>query len=158
MAQQEPYKEPVAALRCFQGIDTTTAMTIVAELHDFRRFQSPRELMAYLGLVPSEHSSSERRRLGSITKAGNSHVRRLLIESAWHYRHPPRLGPKLILRRQGQSTAVIAIADKAAQRLYRRFTRLQARGKPLPKVAVAIARELVGFVWSVVYPASSKLA
>ena len=158
VAQQEPYKEPVAALRCFQGIDTTTAMTIVAELHDFRRFQSPRELMAYLGLVPSEHSSSERRRLGSITKAGNSHVRRLLIESAWHYRHPPRLGPKLILRRQGQSTAVIAIADKAAQRLYRRFTRLQARGKPLPKVAVAIARELVGFVWSVVYPASSKLA
>jgi len=157
-AQEQPYKEPVAALRCFQGIDTVTAMTLAAELHDFRRFQSPRQLMAYLGLVPSEHSSSESRRLGSITKAGNCHARRVLIESSWHYRHPPRVGPKLRGRRQGQSAAVIAIADKAAQRLHRRFTRLQARGKPLPKVAVAIARELVGFLWSVIYPASARTA
>ncbi len=155
-AQEDPYRERVAALRCFQGIDTVTAMTLVAELHDFRRFQSARELMGYLGLVPSEHSSSDRRRLGSITKAGNSHARRALIESSWHYRHPPRLGAALRKRREGQAAAVIAIADKAAQRLHRKYWKLQARGKPMPKVVVAVARELVGFLWAVLYPASVR--
>ena len=156
VAQKEPYQKPVAALRCFQGIDTVTAMTLVAELHDFRRFQSPRELMAYLGLVPSEHSSSERRRLGSITKAGNSHVRRVLIESAWHYRHAPQLGERLRKRREGQPADVIAVADRAALRLHRRFGRLNARGKPIAKVVVAIARELVGFLWAVLSPMSAR--
>jgi len=153
-AQKEPYRERVSALRCFQGIDTVTAITVVAELHDFRRFQSPRELMGFLGLVPSEHSSSERRSLGSITKAGNTHARRALIESSWQYRHPPRLGEVLRKRREGQPAAVIAIADKAAQRLHRKFVKLDARGKPRPKIAVAVARELAGFVWAVLYPAS----
>ena len=153
-AQQDPYRERVGALRCFQGIDTVTAITVVAELHDFRRFQSARDLMGFLGLVPSEHSSGESRRRGSITKAGNTHARRVLIESAWHYRHPPRLGASLRKRRAGQAATVIAIADKAAQRLHRRFRRLQARGKPMPKVVVAVARELVGFLWAVLYPAS----
>jgi transposase len=155
-AQEDPYRERVAALRCFQGIDTVTAITVVAELHDFRRFQSPRELMGFLGLVPSEHSSSDSRRLGSITKAGNSHARRVLIESSWHYRHPPRLGVNLRKRREGQAAAVIAIADKAAQRLHRKYRKLQARGKPMPKVVVAVARELVGFLWAILYPASAQ--
>ncbi len=153
-AQKDPYRERVGALRCFPGIDTVTAVTVVAELHDFRRFQSPRELMGFLGLVPSEHSSSDSRRLGSITKAGNGHARRVLIESAWHYRHAPHLGPTLRKRREGQPAAVIAIADKAAQRLHRKFGRLDARGKPRPKIVVAVARELVGFLWAVLYPAS----
>lgn len=155
-AEQDPYREPVAALRCFQGVDTVTAVTLVAELHDFKRFQSPRELMGYLGLVPSEDSSSERRRLGSITKAGNSHARRVLVESAWHYRHPPRVGQALRKRREGQSGHVIAVADKAAQRLHRKFGKLQAKGKAMGKVVVAVARELVGFLWAAVYPMSAK--
>lgn len=154
--EQDPYREPVAALRCFQGIDTITAVTLVAELHDFRRFQSPRELMGYLGLVPSEHTSSEKRRLGSITKAGNSHARRVLVESAWHYRHPPRVGKGLRKRREGQPGQVIAIADKAAQRLHRKFGKLQGKGKAIGKVVVAVARELVGFLWAAIYPMSVK--
>jgi len=92
--------------------------------------------------------------LGSITKAGNGHARQVLIESAWHYRHAPHLGPTLRKRREGQPAAVIAIADKAAQRLHRKFGRLDARGKPRPKIVVAVARELVGFLWAVLYPAS----
>jgi transposase len=155
-AQKDPYREQVAALRCFQGIDTVTAVTVVAELHDFRRFQSPRELMGFLGLVPSEHSSSDSRRLGGITKAGNGHARRVLIESAWHYRHAPHLGATLRKRREGQPGTVIAIADKAAQRLHRKFAKMDARGKPRPKIVVAVARELVGFLWAVLYPASAQ--
>jgi transposase len=155
---QDPYREPVGALRCFQGINTTTAVTLVAELHDFRRFQSPRELMGYLGLVPSEDSSSERRRLGSITKAGNSHARRVLVESAWHYRHPPHIGLGLRKRREGQESSVIAIADKAAQRLHRKYRKLHARGKPVTKIVVAVARELVGFLWAALYPMSTRVA
>lgn len=156
--KQDPYREPVAALRCFSGIDTTTAATLVAELYDFGRFRSPRELMSYLGLVPSEHSSSESRRLGGITKAGNSHVRRVLVESSWHYRHRPYIGEKLRKRREGQESGVIAIANKAALRLHRKFRRLHERGKPITKVVVAVARELVGFLWAVLYPMSVKTA
>lgn len=147
LAQQDPYREPVGWLRCFRGIDTVTAMILVTELHDFRRFQSPRHLMAYLGLTPSEHSSSDKRRLGSITKAGNSHVRRVLVETSWHYRHRPGVGKALRQRRQEQPGRVIALADKAQQRLCRRYHRLAERGKPVNKVIVAVARELVGFLW-----------
>ena len=105
-----PFATPVGWLRCFRGVDTVTALSLVAELHGIERFPSPRELMAYLGLVPSEHSSSERPRRGAITKAGNSHARRLLVEASWHYRHPPRVGVALKERRKGQPAAVIAIA------------------------------------------------
>lgn len=146
---QEPYREPVAWLRCFRGIDTVTAVSLVAELHDFRRFTSPRQLMSYLGLVPRESSSGERERRGPITKAGNGHVRRLLIEAAWHNRHRPAIGLPLKQRRQGQPARVIAIADRAQQRLYRRSTRMTFKGKPSQVVVVAMARELVGFIWSV---------
>ena len=155
---EDPYREPVGWLRCFRGIDTVTAITIVAELHDPRRFQSPRDLMAYLGLVPSEHSSGDRRRRGGITKAGNSHVRRVLIEAAWHYRHRAAVGVKLRQRRHGQSPRVIAIADRAQQRLCRRYHRLTELGKPPNKVVVAVARELVGFIWAVLNPANQQPA
>jgi transposase len=145
------YAEPVGALRCFRGIDTITATTIVTELYSFSRFTSPRGLMAFLGLVPSEHSSSDSRRQGSITKAGNGHVRRVLVEAAWHYRHRPSVA-SLKRRREGQPPRVVAIADKAMQRLHRRFSRMTAKGIPSTKVAVAIARELVGFVWAALQP------
>jgi transposase len=153
ISREAPWGEPVAALRCFRGIDTLTAITIVAELHGFGRFASPRGLMAFLGLVPSEASSGERRRLGSITKAGNGHVRRVLIEAAWSYRHRPNI-KTLSKRRAGQPLRVIAVADRAMVRLHRRYTQMTARRKPAPKVVTAIARELVGFIWAVLYPMS----
>ncbi len=154
IAATEPYREPVAWLRCFRGIDTLTAILILAELHDFRRFQSPRALMAYVGLVPGEDSSGEKHRRGRITRTGNALVRRLLVETAWHYQHRPSVGVALTRRRKGQPTRVIAIADKAQQRLCRRFRRLAEHHKPAPKIAVAIARELAGFLWAVLQPAS----
>lgn len=148
LALESPIAQPVAWLRCFRGIDTVTAMTIVTELHDFRRFQSPRQLMSYLGLVPSEHSSSDKVRRGAITKTGNAHVRRVLVEAAWHYRYYPRVAKALAQRRKNQPGAVIAIADEAQRRLYKRFCRLQEKGKPRTKVVTAVARELVGFIWA----------
>jgi transposase len=154
IAQTDPYREPVAWLRCFRGIDTLTAIVILAELHDFRRFQSPRALMAYLGLVPGEDSSGERHRRGRITRTGNTLVRRLLVETAWHYQHRPAVGVALARRRKEQPGRVIAIADKAQQRLCRRFRTLAAEHKPTPKIVVAIARELAGFVWAALQPAA----
>jgi transposase len=152
IADTEPYRERVGWLRCFRGIDTLTAILILAELHDFRRFQSPRALMAYLGLVPGEHSSGEKHRRGRITRTGNALVRRLLVETAWHYQHRPSIGVGLRRRRKGQPGRVIAIADKAQQRLCRRFRRLIEQHKPASKVAVAIARELAGFLWAALQP------
>jgi transposase len=147
-ADSECFREPVGWLRCFRGIDTVTALTVVAELHGIERFTSPRQLMAYVGLVPSEHSSSERTRRGGITKAGNSHARRVLIEATWHYRHPPRVSPALTKRRRDQPAAVIAIAEKAQQRLYRRQRHLALHGKTATQAVVAGARELTGFIWA----------
>jgi transposase len=151
LSREPRYAMPVAVLRCFRGFDTVTATTIVVELHTFHRFPSPRRLMAFVGLVPSEHTSGSRRRLGAITKTGNGHVRRLLIEAAWNYRHPPRVGT-LARRRKGQPARVIALADRAMQRLYRRYIRLTLRGVPPQKAVVAVARELVGFVWAALSP------
>ena len=148
-SQCEPYREAVGRLRCFRGIDTVTAVTIVAELHGFERFESPRKLMAYLGLVPSEHSSGTKRQQGAITKAGNTHVRRMLAEAAWHYRHKPNEGVKLRMRRKGQPGWVISVADKAQARLHRRYWRMLARGKAPNVATIAVARELVGFIWDV---------
>jgi len=152
---QEPYREPVAWLRCFKGIDTVTAVSLIAELHDFRRFRSARELMSYVGLVPSEHSSGDRERRGSITKSGNRHVRRLLVEAAWHHRHRPGLSAPLRLRREGQPARVLAIADRSQERLCARFRRMTARGTCQPKTIVAMARELVGYLWAVLHPAAA---
>lgn len=158
IATREPYREPVGWLRCFRGIDTLTAIGIVAELHDFRRFASAPALMAYLGLVPGEASSGEKHRRGRITKTGNALARRLLLESAWHYQHRPGVGVALARRRNGQPTRVIAIADNAQQRLCRRFRKLAAAHKPTPKIAVAIARELAGFIWAALQPVATPVA
>ena len=158
IAETEPYREPVGWLRCFRGIDTLTAMLILAELHDVRRFASAPALMAYLGLVPGEDSSGEKHRRGRITRTGNALVRRLLVETAWHYQHRPSVGVALTRRRQGQPGRVVAIADKAQHRLCRRFRTFAAEHKPPAKIAVAIARELAGFIWAALQPVSTPAA
>ena len=112
----DPHREPVGWLRCFRGIDTLTAILLLAELHDVQRFPKARALMAYLGLVPGEYSSGGRHRRGPITKTGSTLARRLVVEAAWHYRHRPGVGPTLAPRRSGQPGRVIALADKAQQR------------------------------------------
>jgi len=152
-AEREPYAEAVGLLRCFRGIDTLTAMTLVAELHDFGRFESPRALMSYLGLVPGEHSSGGKHRRGPITKTGNKHVRRVLIEAAKHARKKPSVGMALKRRRENQPDDVIRMADKAQSRLHRRYWHLvNAGNKNANKATVAVARELVGFLWATLYP------
>lgn len=147
----------VYALMSLRGVDQLVATTLVAELGDFRRFAHPRELMGYLGLVPSEHTSGERRRLGAITKTGNTHARRVLIEAAWNYRFPARITYSLQKRQEKQPAHIRAIAWRAQLRLNHRYRGLRARGLQHNKICVAIARELAGFVWNIgqhvtVYP------
>ena len=144
----EPLRPRVQRLRCFRGIDDLTALTIAAELGDARRFASAPRTMAFVGLVPSEHSSGTRQARGAITKTGNAHLRRVLVEAAWHYRHRPFIGAALRRRQHGAPAAVIAHAWTAQQRLYRRYHRLAARGKPTQHIITAVARELTGFVWA----------
>lgn len=152
IAESDDYRERVGWLRCFRGINIVSAMTILSELHDIRRFPAPGPLMAYLGLVPTESSSGERHRRGGITCAGNRHVRRILIEAAWHYRHKPRVGAELARRRIGQPPAMVALADRAQRRLCRRYRRMEERNKHRTKIVVAIARELTGFLWAALTP------
>jgi transposase len=148
LAQSEPYRAAVAALRCFRGIDTLTAITVLTEIFDFGRFDSPRALMAYWGVTPSEDSSGEKRRPGGITKTGNRRVRRILTETAWHYRHPHRVSKALTARRQDQPAWAVDLADRAGQRLYRRYRHLVERGKAAPLAVMAVVRELAGFLWA----------
>jgi transposase len=145
----EPLRTRVQRLRCFRGVDDLTALTIAAELGDPRRFPTAPSTMAYVGLVPSEHSSGAKRARGAITKTGNAHLRRVLVEAAWHYRHKPFVGAAIRRRQCGAPEAAIARAWMAQQRLYRRYHRLAARGKPSQQVNTAVARELTGFVWAV---------
>ncbi|MEX1140723.1 MAG: IS110 family transposase [Thermoleophilaceae bacterium] len=145
-----PWAPTVARLRCLRGIDTLTAVGLVGEIGDITAFAHPKQLASYLGLVPSEHSSGERRRQGSITKAGSSHARRLLVEAAWHYRRPPRISLTLQRRQAGQGPAAIDAAWRAQLRLHRRWAHLDgARAKKRTTVAVAVARELACFVWEI---------
>lgn len=139
----------VQAWMSLRGIDFVAAVTLVAELGDLRRFAHPRELMGYLGLVPSEHSSGKTRRLGEITKTGNGHARRLLIEAAWNYRFPARISAELERRQQTQPPLIRDIAWRAQRRLCSRYRRLSARHLHQNKVCVAIARELTGFIWDI---------
>jgi transposase len=148
IALEPAYREAVGRLCAFKGIATHAAMVLVSEIGDFRRFERPGQLMAYLGLVPSEHSSGERQRLGAITKAGNSRCRHVLVQAAWSYRHPPRLGAPLRRRHEGQPAGVITHSWKAQHRLHKRFRQLEYR-KNSRIAAVAVARELAGFVWAV---------
>ena len=148
LAQTAPYRVAVGALRCFRGIDTRTAFGLVTELHSIEHFDRASGLMAFVGLVPSEASSGERQQRGAITKAGNGHVRKLLIEAAWHARHKPAIPVALRKRREGQPPEIVARADVAQRRLHRRYWRLVERGKPTTVAATAVARELTGFVWA----------
>jgi transposase len=149
LATRAPWAAPVARLRCFRGIDTLTALTVLVEVCDFRRFGAPRPCMSFVGLVPREGSSGGKERRGSITKTGNAHLRRVLLEAAWHYQHRPGLSTALRARRAGQAAGVVALAEQAEIRLHRRFTRLVARGKLSVVAATAVARELCGFLWAV---------
>jgi len=139
----------VHALQALRGMALVAAATLVAELGDITRFANPRQLMAYLGLVPSEHSSGGMRRQGGITKAGNGAARRMLIEAAWSYRFPARISREQLLRQEGQAKPIRDTAWKAQERLCRRYRKLARAGKPPTVVVAAIARELAGFVWAI---------
>lgn len=139
----------VQALQAMRGVQLIAAMTLVAELQDFLRFENPRQLMAYVGLVPGEHSSGPKRRQGSITKAGNSVARRMLVEVAWQYQHSPRVSPILATRQDQLPKEITDIAWKAQLRLNAKFKRLVARRVMKTKAVVAVARELAGFVWAI---------
>jgi len=138
----------IRRLQCFRGISIHSAMVLATEIVDWRRFERPAQLACYLGLVSREESSGDRQRLGSITKAGNSHCRHVLVQAAWSYRHRPQTSVDLKRRQQGQPPAVITHAWKAQQRLHQRFNHLAYRKRPQIAV-VAVARELVGFLWAV---------
>jgi transposase len=144
----DPLRARVERLRCFRGIDDLTALTIAAELGDPRRFPNAPSLMAFTGLIPSEHSSGAKQARGPITKTGNAHLRRVLVESAWHYRHHPFIGHALRGRQHGAPRGGIDHAWLAQRRLHRRYRRLAARGKPKQRIVTAVARELTGFLWA----------
>jgi transposase len=149
VAAAGPHTELIGRLRCLRGIDTLTAVGLVCEVGDFTRFKTAEQFMSFVGLVPSERSSGEGRRQGSITKAGSSHARRLLVESAWHARRRPTIGYELARRHRDQDPAVLERAWRCQQRLHRRWSRMAGRGKPHQKIVVACARELAGFIWAI---------
>jgi transposase len=142
-------KAVTSGLQALRGVAKLSAVTLAVEIGSFSRFQTAKQLMAYCGVVPSEHSSGNSRRQGAITKTGNAHVRRVLFEASWACRHRPNLGRTLKERQRGLSTATNEIAWKAQNRLHRRYVALAARGKPNPKVMGAVGRELLGFIWAV---------
>ena len=139
----------VHALQALRGMALVTAATVIAELGDITRFANPRQLMAYLGLVPSEHSSGGTRRQGGVTKAGNGTARRMLVEAAWSYRFPARISREQLLRQEGLPKPIRDTAWKAQVRLCGRYRKLTRAGKPATTVTTAIARELAGFVWAI---------
>lgn len=139
----------VGALAALRGVQQVTAATVVSEVTTLRRFRSARQVMSYAGLVPREHSSGGSRWRGAITKAGNAHLRRVVVESAWSYRHRPVTTGALRARQRGQPPAVLAIAERAQQRLCARYRQLAAKGKPPLVIATTVARELLGFMWAI---------
>jgi transposase len=147
-AKMPRWEGPVEQLRCFRGIDTLSALGILSEIEDFRRFRDARDFMAYVGLAVCEHSTGSTRRQGGITKTGNRHIRTLLVEAAWSYRHKPLVTARLRKRRQGKSEWMIRFADRAMHRLNKKFYRLVNRGKSSTIAVVAVARELAGFIWA----------
>ena len=150
LAQREPYRTPVGYLRCLKGVDTLSALTLAVETQDFRRFKTAAAYMSFTGLVSSERSSGETVRRGHITKAGNAHLRRVLVEAAWSNRHPSKIVSRaLALRRKGCPASVLQVARKAQDRLHRKYWRLVGRGKSHSVTIAAVARELAGFVWAI---------
>lgn len=142
-------KAVIEALQSLRGVAKITAVTLAVEVGTFRRFERATQLMSYTGMVPSEHSSGGRRYQGAITKTGNNHLRRVLIEAAWHYRHQPRLSNRQRALQRELDPRVVEIAWNAQLRLNRRYVRLSMKSKPAGKVVTAVARELVGFIWSI---------
>jgi transposase len=139
----------IRALQALRGVAAVTAVTLVAEIGDLTRFPTPVPLMAYGGLVPSEHTSGPHRRTGGITKTGNAHLRRVVVEAAWAYRHGPAIRAPLRARHAGVDPAILEIAWTAQQRLHHRYRRMTARGKPHNQVITAVGRELLGFIWAI---------
>jgi transposase len=148
-AESPRYKASVSRLRAFKGIDYIIALAVVCEIGDFKRFANAKAFMSYLGFVPSENSSGRKRNQGGITKAGNGHLRRLLVEGAWHYTKNARTGKRLEQRRQVSPTNAIESADRALHRLHKKYIRLLMKGKHKNVAVTAVARELAGFIWAV---------
>jgi len=148
----EPLATRARRLRCFRGIDDSHRVDHRRRVERPASVSDRAPLMAYVGLIPSEHSSGTTRRRGGITKTGNAHLRRVLVEAAWHYRHHPFVGDTLRRRQRGQPAAICAQAWEAQQRLHRRYRQLTARGKPKQHVVTAVGRELTGFVWAALTP------
>jgi transposase len=142
-------QEVIQGLQALRGIAQISAVTIVAELGEVSRFEEARQLMAYSGTIPSENSSGKRTQRGSITKTGNAHLRRIIVEAAWCYRLLPGVGPALRKRQEGVSEEIKAIAWKAQHRLHKRYSRLAAAGKDSRKIVTAVGRELLGFIWAI---------
>lgn len=151
-------QEVVKALQALRGVGKVVAVTVVAEAGSLSRFGSPRQLMGYSGLVSSEHSSGSRIRRGAITKTGNSHLRRVIVEAAWAYQHKPWLGGWLAKRQQGLDEEIKDISWKAQWRLCTRYKKLAARGKNKPQIVTAIGRELLGFIWAVAVRTEARVA
>ena len=149
LAQKEPYRVPTRYLGCLKGISTLSALTLLLETQDFRRFPKARQFMSFTGLVGSEHTSADNVNRGSITKAGNAHIRRILVEAAWSFRHRNVVSRELAARRKDCPPEVVRIAKKAQSRLHRKFWRMTERHKLPQKTVTAVARELAGFVWSI---------
>lgn len=148
-AKEGVHAPMIQTLMTLRGVAVITATSLVAEIGSFKRFQTPKQFMAYTGLVPSESSSGLSRKLGDITKTGNRHVRRLLIESAWSYRYQPAVKGELKKRQKGQPTNILGISWEAQNRLHKKYFRLLGRGKESGKAITAIARELAGFIWAI---------
>jgi transposase len=146
----------VDALQSLRGIAKISAVTIMAELGEVSRFNTARQLMGYSGAVSSEHSSGERTRRGGITKTGNTHLRRIVVEAAWAYRHRPCIGASLKVRQKTAGQEVKDIAWKAQHRLHQRYIKLMAKGKIKQKVVTAVARELLGFIWAIAVEVEQK--
>jgi transposase len=147
IAAQDSYRQQTKKLTAFKGIKTLIALSFVTDIGDFRRFASARQFMAYLGLVPSERSSGGKRRQGGITKAGNSHLRRLLVEAAWHYRSYHPSSRDLTERRRGVEAGLLSYANRAGRRLNRKYLHMVLRGKRSQVAVTAVSRELAGFLW-----------
>jgi transposase len=145
----EKMRAVIEALQSLRGIAKVSAVSIMAELGEVSRFQNPRQLMGYSGIVSREHSSGERTRRGGISKAGSAHLRRIVIEAAWAYRHRPGLGATLLARQRDLSEDIKAMAWKAQHRLHARYAKLLARGKAKQQVVTAVGRELLGFIWAI---------
>jgi transposase len=148
-ALPETMRAVIDGLQSLRGVAKVSAVTLVAELGQLSRFAHPRQLMGYAGIVSREHSSGERIRRGAISKTGNAHLRRIVVEAAWSYRHRPAVGAVLAVRQKDAPAAVTAVAWKAQHRLHARYVRLMGRGKSKQQTVTAVGRELLGFIWAI---------